>query len=60
LQDAWERNPDSWRRALLELVIKSIVVNKTRKSTGWYKAGEKYYRFRPESVEIHWSDGEVT
>lgn len=60
LRDAWERNPQSWRRALLELAIKRIVINKTRKATGWYDAGDKKYRFNPSSVIIEWRDGLTT
>jgi site-specific DNA recombinase len=55
LRDAWEAQTASWRRALLALVIKQIVIKPTKKATGFYKISEtKFYRFNPESVEIEW------
>jgi hypothetical protein len=35
-------------------VVNRIVVNPTRKATGWYQAGEKKYRFNPSNVTIEW------
>jgi site-specific DNA recombinase len=54
IRDAWEANPNSWRRALIELVVKNITCLPTRKSTGWYKTPERNYRFNVSSVVIEW------
>jgi hypothetical protein len=58
LRQAWESNTDTWRRSLLQLVIKKVVVHPSRKATGWYQAGDRACRINVENVEnveIQWT-----
>jgi site-specific DNA recombinase len=54
LQSSWDANPISWRRALLQLVIKQVVVQKA-KTYPKYKVGDTIYKFDPKWIEIIWS-----
>ncbi len=53
LRQVWETQPDSWRRSILELVIKKVVVNKGI-TKPYYFVGEKRYRFDPSLIDIEW------
>lgn len=56
LREAWDNNPDSWRRQLIELVIDRIVLMPTKDSIPFYDLDGKRARFDPTRVNIYWKD----
>ncbi len=57
LRQAWDSNPDSWKRKLIDLVIERIEVLPSSDSLPFYDVDGKRSRFDPERVRIHWRDG---
>lgn len=53
VRDAWTRQDTDWRRALLELLIKRIVV-RPGSSKPYYFVDGKRFRFAPELIDILW------
>ncbi len=54
VREAWDTaESDSWRRGVMGLLIKQVLVNPTdAKPVYW--VGDKWYRFSPEAIDIVW------
>lgn len=53
VREAWEANPDSWRRELVDLLIKKIVV-RPGKTKPFYDVDGVKMRFDPTLIDIEW------
>jgi len=53
VRQAWQANGDTWRRALIGLLIKRVDVQ-VGKTKPYYMADGKRYRFDPSLIDIQW------
>lgn len=53
VREAWESNPDGWRRELIETLIDEIVIHSS-KLKPYYDVGGVRHRFDASRVEIKW------